>query len=106
MQRMTVKDAERALERLTHAINRANPALNPPAHIAQNYMDVGGYFVEHGYMQGYVVAKYIKQTYRNHEGVETESHGETYPFGNTCHTARELCDMIQFAVSVLYVIKE
>lgn len=105
MARISLRDAEISLERLTHAINRANPTLSPPAHIAKSHDDVGGYWIEHSYQQGYCIAQHTESYYTNHLGERTRGVGETHPFGNTCHSASELYYMIQFATQALYVVK-
>lgn len=54
---------------------------------AKNYSDVGGYQIDH--YNGYTIEQII-----------SAGGGVTQPFGSTRHTARELIDMLHFAMSV------
>lgn len=82
MDRYTRKDAERAFERLIHAIN---------GRIATSYNDVGAYRLDwNGIYGGGVI-----------EEITSEGGGVRQPFGMMRRNAREFCEAVRFAIDAI-----
>lgn len=85
--RYTKRDAVAAFERLMKATG------NRPA---QSYKDVGGWVLDHnGIYGGYVV-----------EQIYNENGAITQPFGYRRRTAREFCDVVNFACQAIELRRE